>query len=621
MEQSGFKKYVRGGIVVQIAQTSRLDIPLQVGDMTEEVQVVGEAPLVRSNTAELGQVIEMKQIQALPLNGRFFQHLITMTPGAMPFYGRGDSAENASAAGAKIATAHTVNGMPWSGNNYLLDGVVNNEMQNAYINITPPLEAIQEFKVQTNNPTAEFGVFGGAAVNLTLRSGTNELHGSVFEYLRDDALNTKSYFAPTKAPYNSHQFGATLGGPILKNRAFFFADYQGLRLDQGRTAVLTVPTALMRQGNFSEIRDVVHDPLTGQPFPGNVIPAGRQNPITRQVLNEIYPLPNAAGPRQQLRGEHRAHPDRERGRRAHRLPGERQRLALRPLLDGETGLRRPVSREHLHGQRRPPRRPTTPSPATTTASSATPTPSGRTKFFEVRVGYNRYWTHQFAEDFGVDKNNQLGIPNGNLSAYPESSGLASFQPAGFTNTGSPGTTNAIRVGTTYHLTGNFSWLHGKHNFKAGADARFVSGAVSNPADAAAGAVHVRPQLHEPGRGLRHRLLDRDHAPRLSQPDPARRGRHLAAHPPQLRRPLRPGRPAGQPQALRPARPAVGPHDAARAGRRQAVELLARPTASSTSPPPTTAAPIARRSGATSLPAWASPTRPTTAGPRSGPRSA
>ena len=164
--------------------------------MSEAVEVVAEAPLVRSTTAELGQVIEMKQIQALPLNGRFFQHLITMTPGAMPFYGRGDSAENASSAGAKIATAHTVNGMPWSGNNYLLDGVVNNEMQNAYINITPPLEAIQEFKVQTNNPTAEFGVFGGAAVNLTLRSGTNEIHGSVFNYLRDDALNTQDVLRP-----------------------------------------------------------------------------------------------------------------------------------------------------------------------------------------------------------------------------------------------------------------------------------------------------------------------------------------------------------------------------------------------------------------------------------------
>src|SRR4029079_1777761 len=216
---------------------------LQVGTVSEQVQVVGQTPLVRSTTAELGQVIQMKQIQALPLNGRFFEHLITMTPGAMPFYSRGDSAENASAAGARIATAHSVNGMPWSGNNYLMDGVANNEPQNAYINIKPPLEAIQEFKVQTNNPTAEFGVFGGAAVNLTIRSGTNDFHGSGFDYLRDDALNARSYFALTKAPYNSNQFGGTFGGPIERGRAFFFGDYQGLLLDAGRTQILTVPTA------------------------------------------------------------------------------------------------------------------------------------------------------------------------------------------------------------------------------------------------------------------------------------------------------------------------------------------------------------------------------------------
>jgi hypothetical protein len=190
VELQGFKKYTRGGIVVEIAQTTRLDISLQVGTVTEEVQVVGQSPLVRSTTAELGQVIQMTRIQALPLNGRFFEHLITMTPGAMPFYSRGDGAENPSAAGARIATAHSVNGMPWSGNNYLLDGVANNEPQNAYINITPPLEAIQEFKVQTNNPTAEFGVFGGAAVNLSIRSGTNDWHGSAFDYIRDDSLRT-----------------------------------------------------------------------------------------------------------------------------------------------------------------------------------------------------------------------------------------------------------------------------------------------------------------------------------------------------------------------------------------------------------------------------------------------
>jgi hypothetical protein len=295
VELQGFKKYLRDGIVVQIAQTTRLDLVLQVGAVNEAVQVIGESPLVRSNTAELGQVIEMKQIQSLPLNGRFFEHLITMSPGAMPFYSRGDSAENASAAGARIATAHSVNGMPWSGNNYLLDGVVNNEPQNAYINITPPLEAIQEFKVQTNNPTAEFGVFGGAAVNLSIRSGTNDIQGSVFDYIRDDSMNARSYFALTKAPYNSNQFGGTLGGPIVKNRAFFFGDYQGLKLHQGRTATLTVPTALMRQGIFSEVANQIFDPLTGVAFEGNIIRSDRLNPISQQVANTIYPMPTQPG--------------------------------------------------------------------------------------------------------------------------------------------------------------------------------------------------------------------------------------------------------------------------------------------------------------------------------------
>src|SRR5258707_6840907 len=184
--------------------------------------------------------------------------------------------------------------MPLSGNNFPLDGLVNNQMQNATINIPPPLESIQEFKVQTNNPTAEFGVFGGAAVNLTIRSGTNELHGSGFDYWRDDKLNTKSYFALTKAPYSSNQFGGTFGGPIVKNRAFFFGDYQGLRLDAGRTQTLSVPTALMRQGNFSEVSNRIFDPATGAQYTGNIIPANQVNPITQRVAN-LYPMPNLPG--------------------------------------------------------------------------------------------------------------------------------------------------------------------------------------------------------------------------------------------------------------------------------------------------------------------------------------
>jgi hypothetical protein len=472
VELQGFKRYVRDGVVVEVAQTTRVDVSLQIGAVSESILVTGTSPLVRSTTSELGQVIPMKTIQALPLNGRFFEHLITTTPGAMPFYSRGDSAENASAAGARIATAHSVNGMPWSGNNYLLDGVVNNEPQNAYINITPPLEAIQEFKVQTNNPTAEFGVFGGAAVNLTIRSGTNDWHGSGFDYLRDDALNAKSYFAPTKAPYRSNQYGGTFGGPVVKSRAFFFGDYQGLSLDAGRTQTLTVPTALMRQGNFSEISQRIFDPITGLPFAGNVIPTTQLDPIAVKVAN-IYPVPNQPG---------LANNYIENNVVTQRVKAGDFRVDLNLGNTGSVFGRYSASRRHYDE----------PAPgnifmgANNSDSENSNGVVGYTRpfsgnrFYELRFGYNRYYTHQYAEDAGIDENNALGIPNGNLAAFPETTGIASFRPSGFANTGSPGTTNAIRVGRQFLLTNNFSWLKGRHSFKFGEDLRLYKGAVSNP---------------------------------------------------------------------------------------------------------------------------------------------
>jgi hypothetical protein len=471
VEQSGFKKYRRGGIVVQIAQTTRVDIPLQVGDVAEAVEVIGESPLVRSTTAELGYVVEMKQIQALPLNGRLFEQLVTLTPGAVA-RGFNDFAENPAAAGARSAIHASVNGMPWSGNNYLLDGVVNNEPLNAFINLTPPLEAIQEFKVQTNNPTAEFGVFGGAAVNLTIRSGTNEVHGSAFEYFRDDALNSRAFFAPTKAPFRSNQFGGTLGGPVIKNKAFFFADYQGLRQDNGRTQTLTVPTALMRQGILTEVSEQIYDPLTGQPFAGNVIPPSRINPIARQVA-DIWPLPNRAG---------LANNYVENNVVTQAVNAFDARMDYRFSSASSVFARFSLAHRNFDE----------PAPGNIFmgANNAENTnyngvlgythTFGSDKFYELRVGYNKYDLSQHGEDFGVDKNNQLGIPNGNLAAFPETSGIASFRPSGFTSTGSPGSTNAVRIGSTLHLTNNFTWIRGRHSFKTGADARLLRSTLTNP---------------------------------------------------------------------------------------------------------------------------------------------
>ena len=473
VEQKGFKRFVRASINLRIAETTRLDIPLEVGQLTEEVSVVGEAPLVRSTSSELGQVIDYKQIQSLPLNGRLFQQLVTLTPGAVA-RGFADFAENPAAAGARSFVHHSVNGMPWSGNNYLLDGVANNEPLNAFINVTPPLEAIQEFKVQTNNPSAEFGVFGGAVVNLTIRSGTNRFNGSVFEYYRNDSLNARNFFAATKAPFGSHQFGGTFGGPIRRNRAFFFGDYQGLRQDQGRTFLFTVPTADMRSGNLSAISSAIFDPVTRERFAGNIIPVTRINPIARRVT-EIWPLPNNGSGivNNYLENNVQTNDLNAFDLRGDVNFGRGGSLFGRYSRADRDFVEPPAGNQFMEGGN------ASESGNFNAVVGHTYTLSNST-LNELRFGVNKYDLAQFGSDFGIPKNNELGIPNGNLAAYPETSGLASFRPAGFASTGSPGTTNAIRVGTTYNLTGNLSWICSNHNFKVGADARIVSGAVSNP---------------------------------------------------------------------------------------------------------------------------------------------
>jgi nucleotide-binding universal stress UspA family protein len=427
VEVPGFKRSLQTGIVLQIAETSRLDIPLEVGAVTEEVSVVSNAPLVRSTSSEQGQVIDYKQIQSLPLNGRLFQQLITLTPGAIPA-GFADFAENPAGAGARSFVHHSVNGLPWSGNNYLLDGVANNEPLNAFVNITPPLEALQEFKVQTNNPTAEFGVFGGAVVNLSIRSGTNQFSGSLFEYYRDDSLNARNFFAATKAPFSSNQFGGTFGGPLRRNKAFFFGDYQRLRQDQGRTVVATVPTAEMRRGELTAFSTPIFDPLTRQPFADNIIPGDRINPITRQVA-DIWPLPNRSG----LVDNYVENNVVEQEQDAFDIRGDvslarwgsvfgRYSRADRDFLEPPTanifmaGGNRSESGNYnvVLGH-------------TFTLSSS--------RLNELRFGINKYDLAQFGSDFGIPKNNELGIPNGNIAGHPYTFGIADFNVAGYLRTG------------------------------------------------------------------------------------------------------------------------------------------------------------------------------------------
>ncbi len=257
--------------------------------------VTGE---IRTNSSELGTTITDTQIEALPLNGRNFVSLTRTIPGVL----RPPPGANIDGAGSlawRAGSGFSANGQRARDNNYLLDGVDNNETWLQTVVIFPSVDALDEFKIQTSTYSAEFGKSLGGVVNIQIKSGGNQFRGNVFDFERNDALDANNFFnnraGRAKPDFKQHQFGATLGGPIVKDRTFFFADYQGLRINQGQTYVSTVPSAAMRAGNFSEINRVIYDPLTGQPFPGNIIPTGRFDPVSKNIINMLYPEPNATG--------------------------------------------------------------------------------------------------------------------------------------------------------------------------------------------------------------------------------------------------------------------------------------------------------------------------------------
>jgi hypothetical protein len=245
----GFRTTVSTGNVVTVDGVTRVDVALALGVTAETVQVAADNPLVNTTSSSLGEVLNTRDIDSLPLNGRVFSQLVQTVPGSVAT-GFGSAPEAAAGAGAAGPITASVNGLPWSGTTYTLDGVSNMELLNAFINVTPALDSLQEIKVSTNNAEATVGTYGGAQVNAFVKSGTNELHGSAYEFFRSDSLNAIQWQALTKAPYRSNEFGGALGGPIFRNKAFFFTDYQGLLLSNGISYNLTVPTDLMRQGSF-----------------------------------------------------------------------------------------------------------------------------------------------------------------------------------------------------------------------------------------------------------------------------------------------------------------------------------------------------------------------------------
>ncbi len=292
-EAAGFQLARIDKINVGVNVRQRLDIVMQVGQVSETVEVSGAALTLETDSSARGQSIQQKQIVELPLNGRQYSSLVLLTTGV-----------RASALSTGGFTpregSFNVNGLRSTFNNFLLDGMDNNAYgtsNQGFSNqvMQPPPDAVAEFQVVTNNMSAEFGRTGGAAINVAYKSGTNEFHGSMWHFLRNRALNATGFFRPRnneKPPFNRNQFGFTFGGPVVKNRAFFFVDYEGFRQIRRVVRLSTLPTMTERQGIFPS---AVRNPVTGQTFTANTpIPVSQISPFARTVLSNL-PEPNLPG--------------------------------------------------------------------------------------------------------------------------------------------------------------------------------------------------------------------------------------------------------------------------------------------------------------------------------------
>jgi hypothetical protein len=297
-ELPGFKTVTMTDIDLGVDQHLRFNLTLSIGAVAENVTVTGSSPLVQITSSELGTTVGEEQIKTLPLNGRNFVNLTRTVPGVV----RGIPGANIDGAGSlawRASASFSANGQRPRDNNYMLDGIDNNETWLQTVVLFPSVDALDEFKMQTSTYSAEFGHSLGGVVNLQIKSGSNAMHGSGFEFLRNDAFDANNFFndraGRPKPDFSQHQFGGTIGGPIVKDKTFYFFDYQGYRVSQGQTYLSTVPSAKMRAGDFSELNRIVYDPVTHLPFPGNVIPQNRWDSAATNILGQLIPEANTAG--------------------------------------------------------------------------------------------------------------------------------------------------------------------------------------------------------------------------------------------------------------------------------------------------------------------------------------
>jgi hypothetical protein len=467
VEQAGFSTITKTGITVDANQTVRNDFTLQIGQVNQNVEVTASTPPLATDDASLKEVIGAKAVADLPLNGRDPLQLAVTTAGVLP----GQKNPNQVPPGEGFIGAGTREIQ----NSISLDGI---SIMNNLITTTPyhpSVDAIQEVEVQTGTYSAQYGAYMGLHQNLISKSGTNALHGAVFEFLRNDKLDARNYFLkPTApvAPLRQNQFGFEVGGPIYipklydgRNKSFFMADYEGLRLVKQLTSLDTTLTPLMRQGNFSELLPgkQLRNPLTGQPYAGNIIPASQLSP---QALNVLQYIPNANSPGTS-NNLNASYPSNDSfNQTIDRLDqniGDKIRLFFRYAWQNENiliGAINPYNATTVPVQTR----------NWVVGYTQTITPSMVNDF---RVGRQKlvtdalnYWYVNNLNDAGA----QLGIPGFDGDVRFNNPGIPQFSITGYSSLTNSGT-NWFQQDTTWQGTDSFTYTHGTHTIIAGAELR------------------------------------------------------------------------------------------------------------------------------------------------------
>lgn len=463
VEQPGFKKYAQR-FRLEVNQELRADISLELGALAELIEVAAPLTYLQRDSASLKTVVDTRQIAGLPLDGRNFLELSLLVPGAAP-------SAPGSAGSVRGDFAFHVSGAREDANSFLLDGVLNVDPKLNTFAVKPPVDAVREFEIVTSTPDASFGRNAGAQVNVVTNSGTNQVSGTAYEFFRNNALDARNFFAPTTEPdseYLRNQFGGSLGGPVARDRTFFFVDYEGTRVREGITRVTNVPTLLERAGDFSQsLFRRPTDPFTQLPFPGGRIPPERMSPIGRAVA-ALYPEPNRQVPFKNFVSSPalRDRNDHVDARLDHAL-GDVSDLVARYSI-GDRTLYEPFSGPGFAA---------VPGFGTNIPRRAQNLMIGETHRFsprllnEARFGFTRVAAGSFHENMGRSVNRQVGLPE--LSSNPRDFGLSFLTVSGFSPLGDESNNPQHSVTNALQAIDNVTYTSGKHLVKVGIEARAV----------------------------------------------------------------------------------------------------------------------------------------------------